>query len=589
MSQPNSFIPFLPDNAPFSNEQRSWLNGYLAGLYSNANGAHSGSAMPEGETTESLPLTILYGSETGNTEVLARKTAKSATGKGFSVKLTCMSDYDMSSLTQEENLLLLTSTYGEGEPPDNALEFYNFLHSDEAPKLEKTRFSVLALGDSSYPDFCKCGIDFDNRLAALGAERLVSRVDCDVDFDEAYDSWFNGVIAGLSDDAGTSTGVNGNASKVETEESVASGYDKKNPFPATVLSNFNLNGESSAKETRHVEICLKGSGLTYEAGDALGVYPRNCPELVAEFIERINFDGSAPVNGKPLAQVLEEDYDITKLTAGHIKDHATRSDDAKLKALANAERAEQNDYCWGRELIDLYTDFPVSFEKPESFLATLKKLSPRLYSISSSPNAHPEEVHVTVGAVRYESHGRARKGVCSTYLADRCGDNPLPVFFHHNKNFRLPEDKSLPIIMVGPGTGIAPFRAFLEERKASGAPGKNWLFFGDQHEASDFLYCDQLEGMLAEGSLGRLDAAFSRDQSEKVYVQDRMRENAEELYRWLEAGACFYVCGDASRMAKDVDAALHDVIVTAGGKSPDEAVAYVKHLKSEKRYCRDVY
>ena len=373
-------------------------------------------------------------------------------------------------------------------------------------------------------------------------------------------------------------------------------YSRKNPFPAKLRTNRSLTGAGSAKDTRHFEIDLVGSGLAYEVGDSLGVFPTNNPALVEEMLGVLGFSGDEPVtdpNGKPLSirEALTRRYVITekdkKLLAAIAEKDPTA---AHFTPMVTPEgKAELDAYVSGREVIDPLLDHPAARFTPEEFVKLLRKLQPRLYSIASSQKAHPDAVHLTVAAVRYESHGRKREGVCSTFLADRADNADVPVFVHTAKHFRVPEELSTPIIMVGPGTGIAPFMAFLQERKATGSTGKNWLFFGDQKSATDFLYREELEAWQAEGVLHRLDTAFSRDQADKIYVQHRMLEAARELFEWLEQGACFYVCGDASRMAKDVDAALHKVVETAGGKSPEEAAAYVEELKKSKRYRKDVY
>lgn len=373
-------------------------------------------------------------------------------------------------------------------------------------------------------------------------------------------------------------------------------YSRKNPFPAKLKTNRKLTGEGSAKDTRHFEIVLTGSGLNYEVGDSLGVFPTNNPELVEELLGVLGFSGEEQVpdpNGNPVTirEALTSHYVITgkdkKLLAAIAEKDASASH--FLPMTTPEGKAELDAYVWGREVIDPLLAHPAAKFTPEEFVKCLRKLQPRLYSIASSQKANPDEVHLTVAAVRYESHGRKREGVCSTFLADRAGQGPVPVFVHTAKHFRVPEDPATPVIMVGPGTGIAPFMAFLQERKVTGATGKNWLFFGDQKSATDFLYREELESWQREGVLHKLSTAFSRDQPEKIYVQHRMLEAAEELYSWLEQGGYFYICGDASRMAKDVDAALHQVVEKAGGKSPEEAAAYVEELKKSKRYRKDVY
>jgi len=580
----------MPENAPFSPEQRAYLNGLLAGIFS---GAPATATLEE--PAASRPLTILFGSQTGNAESLANQTAKKAKSDGFAPEIFDMADYPLERLATEQNLLIITSTYGEGDPPDNAEELHAFLMSGEAPKLDKVRFSVLGLGDSNYADFNQCAKEFDARLAELGAERLSAGVYCDVDYDDDYDAWLSGTLtaAGEGESENNGSAAQGSSATQSTEDNKPVGYSRKNPYPAKLLTNRNLNGEGSAKETRHVEICLEGSGLEYEAGDALGVFPVNCGELVDELLALSGFDGEEAVPGMdgeetPLRLALAEHYDITNLSKQFLAAYAPFANHEKLNAmLAEGEGLEE--YMNGRQIIDPLLDFPAKWSTAAEFIGMFKKMAPRLYSISSSPNAHPGQVHLTVGAVRYETHGRARKGVCSTFLADLPEETTVKVYVQPNKHFKPPADVERPMIMVGPGTGIAPFRAFLEERMASKAPGRNWLFFGDQKRDFDFLYAEELNAMADQKKLHRLDLAFSRDGAEKVYVQHRMLEAAEELYAWLEEGAHFYVCGDASRMAKDVDSALKQVVMQAGGKTEEEATAYIDDMRKQKRYVRDVY
>ncbi len=535
---------------------------------------------------DAKPVSILWGSQTGNSEGLARKISKTLGSKGFAPTVYDMADYDVSKLADESLLLLVTSTFGDGEPPDNAASFYNWLLSDEAPKLAALKYAVLALGDSSYPDFCKCGIDIDLRFKALGATPIVDRVDCDADYDAAFASW----LVSVEEAAGAVAGPG----SVEEEPAAAEPpFGKKNPFPAKLINNYNLNTDASSKETRHIEISLEGSGLSYEPGDALAVLPMNGVRLVDELIEAAGFEPHelAPMphgEDRPLFEALRESYDISTLSSAFVLACARLTKSPELQEIVRDEE-KLAQYMVGRQPIDPIVEFGVIFPTTEYLIAPLKQLQPRLYSISSSPKAHQDEVHLTVGVVRYETHGRVRKGVCSNFLAEHSGEDPVRIYFHHTKTFKLPEDTKAPVIMVGPGTGIAPFRAFLEERAATQSAGKNWLFFGDQHAASDFLYEDQLSEYQASGVLTKLDTAFSRDQEQKVYVQDRMRENGAELYEWLEAGGHFYVCGDASRMAKDVDAALHQVVAEHGNRTAEEAVAYVEAMKKSKRYLRDVY
>lgn len=569
----------IPENAPFNAEQRAWLSEFLT----KALGGASVEVEPPGPA---IPVTILWGSQTGNSEGVAKKFLKALKAGNYEPQVFDMASYDKSRLPAEKNLLIITSTYGDGEPPDNASDFHEYLMGDAVPSLNEVNYSVFALGDSEYPDFCQCGIEFDQRLEAFGAKRMFKRIDCDVDYDEQFTEWKQGVM----------TAMGGSGRVPEIEEVVAEEpFGKKNPFPSPLLNSYDLNKEGSARETYHVELSLKDSGLEYQVGDALGVLSHNPAQVVDEILPLLPFNvkdvvplpSGAEVS---LREALITSYDIRSLNKRLLKAWSERSGSPFLRALVEGgSREEIEEFCWGRELIDLINDHPADFADGEEFVSVLKKLQPRLYSIASSPNAHPGEVHLTVAIVRYNSHGRDRGGVCSTYLSDRVGDVCSGVFVHNNKAFRLPEDHSKDIIMVGPGTGIAPLRAFLEEREVSKASGRNWLFFGNPCRATDFIYEDEINAWVDNGTLSKLDLAFSRDQENKIYVQDRMLEAGAELWDWLQGGGYFYVCGDASRMAKDVDKALQTIVKTHGGLSDEEAIDYLKNLKKEKRYARDVY
>jgi sulfite reductase (NADPH) flavoprotein alpha-component len=533
-----------------------------------------------------MPLTVLYGTESGNAEKLAGVIAKAADKAGFKSRITNMSDAKPTDLSKCERLLVVVSTWGEGDPPDSAISYYETFMGESMPQLPSLSFSVCALGDTSYEHFCKVGKDVDARLASLGATRVLDRAECDVDYQATFDKWLSAALAAFPKPAAAVASAVA-AGVLPT----VLGYDKEHPYAATVLEKVLLNGTGSSKETLHLELSLEGSGLTYDPGDALGVYPANRAADIDAVLAATGLSANAKLGGKTLADALRVDFDITTLAPLIADKYNQVVGNKKLQALLDQEaRADLKAWIDGRQLIDLLVDYPHKGWTPESFTVLLRKLTPRLYSIASSVRKHENEVHLTVAAVRYDTHGRERTGVCSCYLADdiETGDS-VSVFFHHNQNFRLPDNDATPIIMVGPGTGIAPFRAFVEERAAREAKGKNWLIFGDQHFSYDFLY--QLEWLdyLNDGVLTELSLAFSRDQKEKIYVQQRLRERGAEIYQWLEDGAHFYVCGDASRMAKDVHQGLLDLIAEHGKKTPAEAKEYLDILRKSKRYQRDVY
>jgi sulfite reductase (NADPH) flavoprotein alpha-component len=608
--------PIIPDSAPFTPEQRAWLNGFFAGVFSRSGAIENPKSKTE-NATALAPLTILFGSQTGTAEGLAKKLAKQAGKRGFAPTILDMAQARLEDLASHTNLLVITSTYGDGEPPDSARALHSALKSEISnlnsqigAALGAVRFSVCALGDTNYAQFCQCGKDFDFFLEKLGAKRVAPCVECDLDYEAKFAAWADSALAALcsgtvgaalrrdsgsesSRPAGTPTielSESNPQSAIANPQSGDAPHSRQNPFPAPVHAVRCLNAAGSAKEVNHVEFSLEGSGLEYQPGDALGVFPRNCHSLVSDVLAALRCDGEEAVptpdgGTASLRLALMEHYDLGKPTP-------------ELLALMHpvvAGNGQTARTATPHHVIDALLQSGSENPKPKTpspaeFVAVLRKLQPRLYSISSSPKAHPGEVHLTVGAVRYELEGRARKGACSTFLAERAlAAGKVGVFVHSNKAFRPPADGATPMIMVGPGTGIAPFRAFLEERRATAAKGRNWLFFGDQREATDFLYRDELLAFKADGTLSRLDLAWSRDQAAKIYVQDRMLENAAELFAWLEAGAHFYVCGDASRMARDVDAALHKVVETAGAMSAERVAEYVSALRAAKRYQRDVY
>ncbi|MGN5086232.1 assimilatory sulfite reductase (NADPH) flavoprotein subunit [Aeromonas hydrophila] len=566
-------------------QQLAWVSGYLYGLsQAGSQPAVTGAAA----TTPSGNLTILYGSQTGNAKGVASAIKAQAEARGLPVTLTSMADYKPKQLKKETHLLVVVSTYGEGEPPESAVDLFEQLKKGKVGKLEGLKFAVLGLGDSSYEFFCQTGKDFDSLLTKAGADRVHELASLDVDYQDAAKAWgeqaLNAIAATLS--AGP---ANSSVASAVQQAVGHSQYSKENPFPARLSVNQKITGRDSTKDIRHIEISLEESGIRYQPGDALGIWFDNDPALVSEVLVLAGLSGDEATARGSLREVLSHELELTRLHGGFITGLAEISGNAALKDLAG-DKAQVNALVASAQVVDVLKRFPTALTA-EQLLGLLRPLTPRLYSIASSQSEVEEEVHLTVGVVRYpQEDGTVRSGAASSYLADRLAeDAEVRVFVEHNDNFRLPPNPDTPVIMVGPGTGIAPFRAFLQEREAQGAEGNNWLFFGNPHFTQDFLYQVEWQRYVKSGLLSKISLAFSRDQAEKVYVQHRLREAGQELYQWLEAGAHFYVCGDANQMAKDVQEALLDVIAEHGHKSREEAEEYLSELRRAKRYQRDVY
>lgn len=574
----------LPNDLPFTEEQKQWLGGYLAGLKS----AYLALRKNVGETQNNLkPLTILYGSQTGNAAALAQDCATKAKAHGLQAAVRDMDNVEASELANIERLLIITSTYGEGDMPDNAENLWQTIESADAPTLANTFFSVLAIGDTSYEHFCLAGKKWDARLAALGAQRISDRVDCDVDYEDKANAWFDTVLPIISE-KGSQTTVSG--APIDTAPA-GSTYNRRNPLMAKLKTKRLLSGAGSGKQIFHYEINLIGSGETYEAGDVINLIPRNRSDLIEEILFATNSHPTDTVSwggeNYIVGELLRDKVDIRQPSREFLDALCLRAPESELKTHLETNNET---YFYGKDIVDLLNAHPETPFTIQDLVDLLKPLAPRAYSISSCLEKHPDEVHLTIGAVRYEQDGRMHNGIASTWLADEVNEgDTIPCYFAPNKHFSIPTNHNAPMIMVGPGTGIAPFRAFLEAREMAGATGDNWLFFGDRTREHDYIYPEELEAWQQSGLLTKLDLAFSRDQAEKIYVQDKMRENGAELFAWLERGGYFFVCGDALRMAKDVDAALHQIIAQHGNMTEQDAEAYVSKLKKDKRYVRDVY
>ncbi|MCT9820316.1 bifunctional nitrate reductase/sulfite reductase flavoprotein subunit alpha [Microbacterium sp. W1N] len=581
-------VPVLPPGAPLRAVVRGWFDGVLAGLAARAAEAPGGS-----------PITVLWGSQTGTAEELAELTAATLTARGLPARTRSMATTAAADLPALERVLVITSTFGDGGPPDNAADLWEQLRGDEAPHLAGLTFAVFAIGDPSYDDFCGHGRGIHERLHALGATVLLPRVDCEPDYDAPAAAWIDAVTAALSPAGSAPTAA---AAPAATKRL----FTRGNPVLAPLVTDELLSGPGSAKEVRRFGFDLTDTAARYEAGDSLGVVCVNRAPLVAEWLALTGLSARAVVEldgqERYLGDALRRKLDITRVTPALLAFLAERNPDPELHALLRRDAAQRlAQYLWGMQAVDLLQRFPVRATAAE-WIGVLGRLQPRQYSISSSPKTSPDEVQLTVSVVRFDGEGGARRGgVGSTFLADALAHptgmptrevaeaSAAPIFLQRSAHFRPPRDPAAPMIMIGPGTGIAPFRAFLHDRRADGHTGANWLFFGEQHEATDFYYRDELLGMRDDGFLTRLDLAFSRDQRAKIYVQDRMVEHGAVLWQWLERGAHLYVCGDAGRMASDVDATLVAVVRQHGGMGEEAALEYKRMLAQEGRYVRDVY
>ncbi|NCH35064.1 NADPH-dependent assimilatory sulfite reductase flavoprotein subunit [Cronobacter sakazakii] len=594
---PNALLPLSPEQLArlqtathdFTPTQLAWLSGYFWGMVNQQPGA----AVMQTPAAPASVITLISASQTGNARRVAEALRDDLLAAQLNVNLVNAGDYKFKQIAQEKLLIVVASTQGEGDPPEEAVALHKFLLSKKAPKLDGMAFAVFGLGDTSYEHFCQAGKDFDTRLAELGAERLLDRVDADVEYQAAAQAWRQRVVdvlkARVPKEAPSQAAITASGA-VNLVDSTP--YTKESPLTATLSVNQKITGRHSEKDVRHIEIDLGDAGLRYQPGDALGVWYQNDPALVQELLELLWLKGDEPVTvGEktlPLSEALQWHFELTVNTAAIVENYATLTRSEALLPLVG-DKAKLQDYAARTPIVDMVRFAPAQLEA-DQLLGLLRPLTPRLYSIASSQAEVENEVHITVGVVRFDIEGRARAGGASSYLADRLEeDSEVRVFIEHNDNFRLPATPETPVIMIGPGTGIAPFRAFMQQREADGATGKNWLFFGNPHFTEDFLYQVEWQRYVKEGLLTRIDLAWSRDQDHKIYVQDKIREQGAELWRWIQEGAHLYVCGDANRMAKDVEQALLEVIAAYGGMDAEAADEYLSELRVERRYQRDVY
>ncbi|MBJ8708468.1 NADPH-dependent assimilatory sulfite reductase flavoprotein subunit [Citrobacter freundii] len=593
---PSALLPLNPEQlarlqaatTDFTPAQLAWVSGYFWGVLNQQPGSNVVATAPVAE----MPgITLISASQTGNARRVAEALRDDLIAAKLNVTLINAGDYKFKQIANEKLLIVVASTQGEGEPAEEAVALHKFLFSKKAPKLDNTAFAVFGLGDTSYEFFCQAGKDFDAKLAELGGERLLDRVDADVEYQAAAAQWRARLVDVLKARAPAAPSVQVAASGAVNEVHT-SPYTKEAPLTASLAVNQKITGRDSEKDVRHIEIDLGDSGLRYQPGDALGVWYQNDPALVKELGELLWLKGDEPVTveGKTLslAEALQWHFELTVNTGNIVENYATLTRSETLLPLVG-DKAQLQHYASTTPIVDMVRFSPAQLDA-QALVDLLRPLTPRLYSIASSQAEVESEVHVTVGVVRYEIEGRARAGGASSFLADRVEEEgEVRVFIEHNDNFRLPANPQTPVIMIGPGTGIAPFRAFMQQRAADGAEGKNWLFFGNPHFTEDFLYQVEWQRYVKEGVLSRIDLAWSRDQKEKVYVQDKLRQQGAELWRWINDGAHIYVCGDANRMAKDVEQALLEVIAEFGGMDIEAADEFLSELRIERRYQRDVY
>lgn len=566
-------------------DQLIWLNGFLEGRFAALNKCATVIPDMESEPVLKANLTILYGTETGNAKALADILAEKALFKNISATVLSMYDYNYKKLNEEENLAIIVSTHGEGDPPDMAEDFHKYITGERVPKLENLTYSVLALGDKSYKYFCKAGEDIYSAFKRLGAFNIVPIVSCDVDYEMKAEVWMNNFLMNLLP-AGPVAKIEPKLPKTSTSK-----HSKKNPFLATVLKKVKISGLESDKEVYHLELALENSGLIYEPGDSVGIFTKNPDSLVAQIIQKTGFNPEQKVDigdeEFSIVDALTYHLEITVLTFDILQKYYEKTKNREIVKLLNDDKV-LNEYLFGHDLLDLLEDFPFQWF-PNKLLEILRPLPPRLYSISSSQESVGDQVHATVSVVRYENEGRKRQGACSSYLADDINlDDQIPIYIDKNPSFRLPSNGSK-IIMVGTGTGIAPYRAFMQQRESEGIKGNSWLFFGDRTFKADFLFQEEWQKLLKSEHLEKLDLAFSRDQNEKIYVQHKLKENQNEIFDWIENGAHFYLCGEMKHMAEDVNKTLLEIIQNEGGISEEQAEKYLKKLKREKRFQKDVY